>query len=220
MPPALDPYAALGVNRSCDKAAIRRAYRRKAKAMHPDNGGSAEQFGALKLAHDVLMDETRRAKFDATGTIDETAPDNEMSETLSLVSTALGQIILALMQSGVEPERADLMLRLRQSLNQALDACKKQIAEQVKARAKVEKLRHRFKLKAGAVGANYLESMIAGLVQAIATTEEVQNRRLLRLRKALAMLDDYTFAATQTNLPRGPDLMASSLRYFSQTTGT
>ena len=62
-----DLYAILGVARDADYNTIRAAYRNAAKTAHPDLGGSAEEFEALKEAFDCLSDEVRRANYDRTG---------------------------------------------------------------------------------------------------------------------------------------------------------
>jgi len=63
-----DPYAILGIGRSASSDDIRRAYRAKAKALHPDlhpgNDAKAEEFKRVSAAFDILGDEAKRAQFD------------------------------------------------------------------------------------------------------------------------------------------------------------
>jgi molecular chaperone DnaJ len=62
-----DPYGVLGVRRQASPDEIARAYRRAARATHPDSGGSgagAERFQAVRNAYDVLRDPGRRAGYD------------------------------------------------------------------------------------------------------------------------------------------------------------
>jgi curved DNA-binding protein CbpA len=61
-----DPYIVLGVARQASGAEIARAYRRAARASHPDGGGagSAERFQAVSDAYEVLRDPRRRAVYD------------------------------------------------------------------------------------------------------------------------------------------------------------
>jgi len=63
----IDPYVLLGVERDADEAAIKSAYRKVAKAAHPDSGGDAEQFARLQTAYELLKDPVRRKVFDDTG---------------------------------------------------------------------------------------------------------------------------------------------------------
>lgn len=63
-----DPYDILGVPRSADAAAIKSAYRRLAKKLHPDANKSdpkaAQRFGELNSAYEILGDEKTRKAFD------------------------------------------------------------------------------------------------------------------------------------------------------------
>jgi DnaJ-class molecular chaperone len=63
-----DPYAALGVAKTATQEEIRKAYRKIAKASHPDlNPGDPKaesRFKAAAAAHDLLKDAEKRARFD------------------------------------------------------------------------------------------------------------------------------------------------------------
>lgn len=60
-------YETLGIPPSATQAEITAAYRRKAKATHPDHGGSAKEFQRVEAAGRVLRDIAARQKYDATG---------------------------------------------------------------------------------------------------------------------------------------------------------
>lgn len=63
-----DPYTTLGVARAADDAAIKSAYRKLAKELHPDrnkdNPRASERFSQVTQAYDLLSDKSKRAKFD------------------------------------------------------------------------------------------------------------------------------------------------------------
>lgn len=62
----IDCYKILEVRPGATAAEIKRAYRRKAKLLHPDTSaaGSAEQFNTLVQAYEILSDARRRPLFD------------------------------------------------------------------------------------------------------------------------------------------------------------
>src|SRR5262249_41804926 len=63
-----DPYDILGVPRTADAAAIKSAFRRLAKKLHPDaNKGdpkAAQRFAELNSAYEIVGDEAKRKAFD------------------------------------------------------------------------------------------------------------------------------------------------------------
>jgi len=69
-----DLYERLGVARGADEAAIKKAYRKLAKELHPDrnkdNPNAADRFAEVTQAYDLLSDKDKRAQYDR-GEIDE-----------------------------------------------------------------------------------------------------------------------------------------------------
>lgn len=63
-----DPYVVLGIGRYASASDVARAYRRAARATHPDSssGGasSAERFQTVTDAYEMLRDPQRRAAYD------------------------------------------------------------------------------------------------------------------------------------------------------------
>ena len=69
---AKDLYEVLGVSRDATEAEIKKAFRHKARELHPDVNKAAdaeEQFKELNEAYDVLSDANKRAQYDRFGTI-------------------------------------------------------------------------------------------------------------------------------------------------------
>jgi DnaJ-class molecular chaperone len=69
-----DPYSILGVSKGADEKAIKSAYRKLAKELHPDknkdNPKAAERFSDVTRAYDLLSDAQKRGQYDR-GEIDE-----------------------------------------------------------------------------------------------------------------------------------------------------
>lgn len=63
-----DPYQVLGVARTASEADIKKAYRRRAKDLHPDRNRedpkAQDRFAELNSAYEIVGDETKRKQFD------------------------------------------------------------------------------------------------------------------------------------------------------------
>lgn len=117
-----DPYVELGVDPKATPAAARKAYRRKAKDVHPDApGGDTEKFQRLSKAITIVIDPVKRAKFDKTGVIDE-GVNTARSEALQLIIAWLNAVIDDYIMSNFDrqkdPRRFDLMEMYRENARQ------------------------------------------------------------------------------------------------------
>jgi len=107
----MDPYKVLNLPRTASKKAIRKAYRALARQRHPDTGGSIEAFAELKLAYEVLMDDARRHKFERTGTVDPTVPNNANAMALTQIAQQFVSLMRQLIEKGADPLQHDLVER-------------------------------------------------------------------------------------------------------------
>ena len=67
-----DLYSVLGVNKNATEAEIKKAYRHRARELHPDVNkapDAEEKFKELNEAYDILSDPQKKAQYDRFGTI-------------------------------------------------------------------------------------------------------------------------------------------------------
>ena len=103
-------YDSLGVPRDASPDAIRAAYRKKAQAHHPDKGGDVSQFQAIQTAYDVLSDEKRRSRYDATGETDQ----GQSVEGQARMYVA--SLLNAVMQGQADVRTTDILAVMRNQL--------------------------------------------------------------------------------------------------------
>ena len=205
-----DLYAALGVARDADTAAIRAAYRKAAKRAHPDGGGSPEKFLAVNRAMEVLTDAKRRKAYDETGSIDDKPADNEESELMGFVSALLDAVLQNLDQQGVPFETADLIQRMKQAASQRETALYQNRQAMKDGISRQRKLLKRFKLKSKKDVPNRMETLISGRIAYLEGQTAHTQRQLDTIKKAVSFLDEYKFEAESA-----PNPQAAIFQYIS-----
>lgn len=181
-----DLYDDLGVDRGADAKKIRRAYRRRAKSVHPDAGGSREEFDKIATALMVLSDPRRRAQYDETGQYDEGRPDNQMAETLNVIAGSLGRV---LDQSRQGMPTMNFVQCMRNDIGKHKAGCVQQRAVAQSEINAVEKFARRFTKKKN--GKNWLYEIARATVGSQQMIVDKCNNEIACADRALAFLADY-----------------------------
>lgn len=95
-------YDQLGVHASATKEQIKRAYRKKALKEHPDHGGSEVEFKKTAVAHRILSDDEKRARYDK----------GENPDSINCVQTdeqKAAELIISIFDKVVEHNGTDLI---------------------------------------------------------------------------------------------------------------
>jgi curved DNA-binding protein CbpA len=184
----MDLYAVLDVPRNADAAAIRRAFKRKAKTAHPDRGGSACAFHHLTLARDVLCHPQARAYFDRTGEVRPPKPENAADAVHGLAVQSLIDLLAAL----PDPLSQDVLRAMELRAAADILAAERAIAELERVLSVlphvIGRLRHRRD------GENVLARLAEGRLRGLA--EELTRRKAAaeQYRLLQMFLEDYTFS--------------------------
>lgn len=176
-----DLYATLGVDRSASREEIARAGRRKAREAHPDKGGSEEAWHALALAREVLGDDAKRARYDATGEIPQPQRSIEDEARAELMAAWV-----ELVRSGGLGRRMDVADHLRKGLRRLQKKCREAIREN---EVLVERISTQIGRLTGAE-AVYFEGYLQEQVRAARATIEEENRGILIAEQACEMIAD------------------------------
>lgn len=174
---------------------MRAAYRIAAKAVHPDiEGGDAEAFARLKLAHDVLTDPVRRDRYDRTGEFEPTGADNEQAMLLTMLAAAFDDACLAAIEAKEELTQVDLVQRMREALTRRVEEIRRNAAEAGKAAGLFEPLLGRFSLAARPQEqANLLEGVVRQKIAAATDFQARASDDVTRLERASAFLSVWRY---------------------------
>ena len=99
-----DYYEVLGISRSADKDAIKKAYRKMAKKYHPDsnagNPDAEEKFKEVTEAYNVLSDPEKKKLYDQFGhaAFEEVLDMVKVALIETAVLTALDSVALAVLE--------------------------------------------------------------------------------------------------------------------------
>lgn len=193
-----DPYATLGIPRDATRPIIRDAYRRRAKKTHPDAGGSPQEFARIQHAYLLLTDDTRRAKYDATGDIDEAAPDNAHAQAIEALAQLLEATLQNLDRAQRSPTDFDLIGLMRTLAKDSIKDMGKERSKSLAAKAKVEKLVGRFKMKPNKkLPQNVFENFLRAKLRPIELQLANIDRNERNFKTALELLEDFEFSFDQ-----------------------
>lgn len=206
-----DLYAELGIDRDSHADIIRAAYRRRAKKAHPDAGGSAEAFERLQLAHAVLSDPKRRARYDETGDYDNLGASNADADALGLI----GQLLAAFLDGEEEPSQLDLGSELTREARRHLDAVNQALTKSRRVKARAERLLGRFRTMDGnpTPAETMLRHQIGQCERAAAKHEHAK----AAFERAIAILATWRFDR-ELSIAQQQRAYASQMNSFSAST--
>lgn len=179
-----DLYDDLGVARGATTDEIRKAFRRKAKTLHPDAGGSVDAFQAAARAHAILISPERRAEYDRTGAVNDKAEDHG---ALSIISSMMDQLVA---QVG-DRVHVDIVAKMREAMDERLSEIANRSRQLTREIAKLERFAGKFERKGGN---NLLRGMVLAKAANLRITLESAEKATADIVAAKEILRDYSFS--------------------------
>ncbi len=188
-----DPYVVLGVRWDASQEEIQNAYRQKAKIFHPDAGGSAESFGELSQAYEVLSNTERRGRYDRTGDVGPVHRNNLDDSATRVIARKLGEFI----HGEYDTSAIDLANLIEEAIQADIARCRDQISNQWRAIERATSLRDRVKHK-NKDADNRLARVLAWHERSAKYLIAKDEDGIRTLERALDMLQEYSFASGPT----------------------
>jgi hypothetical protein len=186
-----DPYDILGVARDAGEEQIKVAYRKRAKAVHPDSGGDTETFSQLQKAYELLLDPVRRKVFDDTGY------DVELTDAVDLQAlVAIEKLITDMVLDEREPGTFDPVAKMRAALLE-------EIRKAHFSKSELERHSNRINLHLDRLGKrpgkDVVGHMLRARIKAIATAISETESKIGANERACDMLDGYLYVMDESH---------------------
>lgn len=206
-------YEVLGIDKTSDTQIIKNGYRRMAKKKHPDKGGSPEAFALVKHAHDILMDDERRKKYDTTGDEAEESPDNAKSTAINLIAAFFGGILQECASAGKSPLEIDIINKIKSKISAGMEEPKKQIRILNGVLAVDKKMVGRFKNKKKDTQ-NIFDAIVKNRIDAVNMNIKNLEDQINVGELALSILNDVSYKFDQPEVSAAAAPMWVSIGSF------
>lgn len=183
-------YDTLNVARDATQDEIKSAFRRAARAAHPDReGGDTEQMARVNRAYQVLGDPAARAQYDQTG--EEPAPPNDPGLA----------VLVQLFERAITECDGDVLAFCHRELDQAISSLKDDENSVRRQLQKLIKKRDCLKTKDGRT------NLFASMVDHKVTEQEAQLRSIASGEKSAQLAKDHLASYESTFVPEPSSTM-------------
>lgn len=177
-------YNVLGVKETASPDEIKRAYRRKAAAVHPDKGGSAELMAEANRAYACLKDPMARLNYDQTG--QEQKPIDDTAIATDKLVQAFNVVLGA--PEGFAGDFCVEVCKWLKMENQKMVDCRAHAKKIIKH---LESRRKKIRLKRGQKSVNLWERLIDERLKALHLDVLKCEQEIKVYKMALEMLERY-----------------------------
>lgn len=183
-------YEILGVKPGATADQIKKAYKKRAKKLHPDVGGDVDKFQELEEAHRILSDPDERAYYDQHGKAKPAAPADQ--KKAMLYNMLLGMMGMAIVQT-TNPGTDHLIQRMAALITEQIANAKNDVLEMGKLLIKLGAIRKRIKHKGEE---NVLNSLMQQQVDRVENQIAQAKHATAMFEEGLLFLRDYDYEVT------------------------
>lgn len=207
-----DLYSVLGIDKSSNKKTIKAAYRKMAKKNHPDVGGNSDKFSLVKKAHDILMDDDRRNRYDTVGDESERSPDNALGNIVNCVAFHFNIALQELSQSGTSPLVVDMVQRTKTKINSSITENQKNLRIIRTILDFDKRMMGRFKKKVKGED-NVFESIVLNRIKTLQTNITQMEIAIKTHEEALSMIKEFSYKTDQEPYESPGDKMMRNIGF-------
>ena len=142
----------------------------------------------MKLAHAVLSDPERRARYDRTGEVEEPEPNNIEQDALALI----GSMLDAAVASENDPIECDLVAVMRAVFLKQIIEVSRKLKMTRRSIERAERMRGRF--RRNKPGENTIERVLECEIAFLKRSACRREAALKQRERAIELLSDYDFA--------------------------
>lgn len=140
-----DPYEILGLARSATAQAVKSAYRQKVQLVHPDRGGSPEDFILVVRAFDLLSDPDARRLFDEAGIVDDDGVRNYRREVAIILADMFDTAVETAIATGLGLDNVNFIAQMSVAVESGLLDAKKKLSRTDREIVALQGLRNRIR---------------------------------------------------------------------------
>lgn len=209
----MNPYDELGVEPSATPDQINAAYRRRAKAEHPDAGGDPTRFAALGCAVAILRDPQRRAEYDRTGSTEEPQGNSVQQGAAQLLCQAFQAAIDGVKQAGADLATIDIIEQVRVVLRANQNSLEGNRRNSLDEKRGTERNLARLKRKGGD-GPDILGAMLRDKLAAITNGLGQMDHMEAVIKAAMEMAAGYDWEVDTVTMPWTPAAGATGYHIY------
>lgn len=201
-------YETLGISKSATQSEIKAAYRKMAVKYHPDKGGDPDKFVEVNLANEVLVNPSRRAKYDRGEGI------GERGDPKTLLKERLTHMFFSLIDGVGDIDHEDLIELMGKNIKKVNEKIAQNVKNLDKDIKKLENIKSRISTEEKE---NIFEIMLNARSHQLKTQIEDMEKEAKISKEMKKLLDKYSYKADEER-PQGASPLNQSLLDAMQAT--